>query len=67
VEGFVHLIDDKGDPYWGDTSTGLADQIFQTCHMGQCLVFPMPAVAVNLKNPGFNPNDPMTLFVGMLG
>jgi hypothetical protein len=27
----------------------------------------MPAVAINLQNPGFIPNDPMTLLIGMLG
>jgi hypothetical protein len=30
---------------------------FQVCHMGQFLVFPTPAVAINFQNPGFIPDD----------
>jgi hypothetical protein len=47
--------------------TELPDRGFQTRHMGQFLVFPMPAVAYNLQNPGSIPHDPMTLLVVMLG
>jgi hypothetical protein len=35
--------------------------------MARFLVFPLPAVAVNFKNPSFIPAYPVTLFLSMLG
>jgi hypothetical protein len=63
---FGHLINDKGDPDGIDIWTGLADQVFQTRHVGWFLVFPMPTVAFNLQNSGFIQDDAPCRRVGLI-
>jgi hypothetical protein len=43
----------QGCPYVRNFQTTLANWIFQAPHMGQFLLFPIPAVSFNLQNPGF--------------
>jgi hypothetical protein len=58
---------DNMDPDGIHIWTGLTDRVFQTRHMDRFLVFPMPAVAFNLQDPGFIPDDLLNLLMGILG
>jgi hypothetical protein len=40
---------------------------FEACPMGQFLVFPIPAITSIFHDPGFIPDNHMTLLIGMLG
>jgi hypothetical protein len=69
---FGHLIDDK-EIQMGELSRlgwvmdGMFSNTPHAIWADSFYFLPMPAVAFNLRNSGFIPDDRMTLLVGMLG